>query len=85
MMPGESVVITGNVCEGSIEITANDGNATIQSTSNNFRTQASIMRLGGTPPHVLSVISIGDTFATSAPHFHTSGRVAVSSPKMEAM
>ena len=85
MNPSESVVLTGNIFEGTCCITANDGNSSVQSSSNVFRTEGTVMHPSGNRGHVLSVSSIGDSFVSSAAHFNVSGGVRVSTPKMRVL
>jgi N-acetyl-beta-hexosaminidase len=83
-IPHESALVSANIFEGSLVAIANDGNATLLSSNNVFRTQSAVMSLSGNREHWLTVISTGDTFvSTSAPHYEVHGGVRVSVPQMQ--
>lgn len=83
MNPGETVALAGNISEGACSLTANDGNATVDSSSNVFRTQGAVTMLSGNRGHVLSAVSVNDAFVSTAAHYNKSGSVSVSSPQMQ--
>ena len=83
MNPGETIALAGNIFEGACSLEANDGNATVESSSNVFRTQDAVMMLSGNRGHVLSVVSVADAFVSTAAHYNKSGEVFVSSPQMQ--
>jgi hypothetical protein len=81
--PHESVLLSSNVFEGMLQAIANDGNATLQTSNNVFRTQTAIMSLAGNRGHWLSVLSVGDTFVSSSAHYQRQGNVRIAAPQMQ--